>query len=72
MQTKIEYRKQFIGKQQQVLIDTINASVSKGYGEFYIPVKVNQKLQKNQLYTMQIVDIEEQGNEPCLLGKLID
>ncbi|MCG8580414.1 MAG: tRNA (N(6)-L-threonylcarbamoyladenosine(37)-C(2))-methylthiotransferase MtaB [Bacteroidales bacterium] len=70
-QAKLNYRQQFIGKQQQVLIDTIKDDYSKGYGEYYIPVKVNEKLAKNRLYNMQIVDIELNGEDPCLIAEVV-
>ncbi|WP_430814886.1 tRNA (N(6)-L-threonylcarbamoyladenosine(37)-C(2))-methylthiotransferase MtaB [Carboxylicivirga sp. RSCT41] len=69
-QAKLDYRKQFIGKQQEVLIDTIKGDFSKGYGEYYIPVKALSKLEKNKLYNMLIVAIELNGDEPCLIGEI--
>ncbi|MCU4157710.1 tRNA (N(6)-L-threonylcarbamoyladenosine(37)-C(2))-methylthiotransferase MtaB [Carboxylicivirga sp. A043] len=68
---KLNYRQQFVGKQQQVLIDTIKENYSKGYGEYYIPVKVMQGLEKNHLYTVRINGIEIEGDEPCLIGELL-
>jgi tRNA A37 methylthiotransferase MiaB len=69
-QAKLAYRRQFIGKQQQVLIDTIKNDYSKGYGEYYVPIKTKAKLEKNTFYTMHITGIETDGDEPCLIGEV--
>ena len=69
--SKNTYRQQFIGMEQQVLIDTIKDEYSKGYGEYYVPVKIKESLKKNQIYTVQIVGIEEKGDDPCLLGEIV-
>ncbi|WP_289053435.1 tRNA (N(6)-L-threonylcarbamoyladenosine(37)-C(2))-methylthiotransferase MtaB [Carboxylicivirga marina] len=69
---KIKYRKQFIGKTQQVLIDTVKDGYSKGYGEYYIPVKIAGKLKKNQLYNIQILDMENDSIDPCLRAKIVE
>jgi len=72
LEAKTDYRKQFIGLEQDVLIDTIKNDYSKGYGEYYVPVKINQQLQKNQLHKVRIVAIEDDGDDPCLIGEVIN
>lgn len=69
---KLSYREQFVGKTQEVLIDTIAKGHSKGYGEYYVPVKINGQLDKNKVYSVMIRGIESQGDEPILIGELND
>ncbi len=71
LESKIAFRKRFIGLEQEVLIDTINGNASKGYGQSYVPISILQKLQKNQLYKVRIIDIEKQGNDPLLIGEIV-
>ncbi|MBS2212412.1 tRNA (N(6)-L-threonylcarbamoyladenosine(37)-C(2))-methylthiotransferase MtaB [Carboxylicivirga mesophila] len=66
--SKINYRQQFVGDQLKVLVDTVKDGYSKGYGEYYVPVKINQVLERNKLYTVKITGIETWGEEPNLIG----
>lgn len=63
-----EYRKQFIGKSQKILIEKVEKEVAKGYGENYIPFKIknNGVLERNTFVDViaQELIIE---NEPVLL-----
>ncbi|TRX70302.1 tRNA (N(6)-L-threonylcarbamoyladenosine(37)-C(2))-methylthiotransferase MtaB [Carboxylicivirga sp. M1479] len=71
LHAKIKYRQQFIGQSLSVLIDTVKDDFSKGYGEYYVPVKINQKLEKNHLHTLTITGIETGGDDPCLIAERI-
>jgi len=70
-ETKYNYRKSFIGKTQQVLVEKINKNgFATGYGEHYIPVVIKAEgLTKNAFYEVQITGIEA-GEEPVLSGNL--
>ncbi len=72
LESKVAYRSQFIGQTQNVLIDTIKNGTSKGYSEYYVPVKLRGELNKNQLFKVEIIDIETSGDDPVLIGELLD
>jgi len=67
--TKLSYRKSFIGKTQNVLVEKIlKNGFATGYGENYIPVLIQQKgLNKNEFYKAQLSGIEIK-DEPILIG----
>ncbi len=71
-ETKYNYRKSFIGKTQQVLVEKINKQgFATGYGEHYIPVVIEEHgLNKNEFYQVKITAIEV-GEEPVLKASLI-
>lgn len=71
-ETKLNYRKQFIGKQQTVLAETIDKQgFAKGYGEHYIPVLIKVKnLIRNNFYKVKITGVEI-SEEPLLIGETI-
>jgi len=71
-ETKLKYRKGFIGKQQRVLIEKLNKQgFATGYGENYIPLVIeNTGLIRNEFYDVFISGIEA-GEEPVLKAKLI-
>jgi threonylcarbamoyladenosine tRNA methylthiotransferase MtaB len=71
-ETKYNYRKSFIGKTQQVLVEKINKKgFATGYGEHYIPVIIEDTgLKKNEFYKVNITGIED-GDEPVLRGTLL-
>ncbi len=71
-ETKLKYRKGFIGKQQRVLVEKINKQgFAIGYGEHYIPIVIeNTGLSRNEFYDVLISGIEA-GEEPVLKAKLI-
>jgi len=56
---KLDYRRKFIGKEQNVLIERINLKgEARGYGEHYIPVRIkNTSATKNTFYKVRIADI---------------
>jgi threonylcarbamoyladenosine tRNA methylthiotransferase MtaB len=68
---KLDYRRSFIGKTQTVLVEQFDKNgFATGYGEHYVPVKIEQKgLKKNEFYQAELHDIE-MDEEPVLLGKL--
>ena len=67
---KREYRSSFIGKLQTVIIEKSETEFSSGYGEHYIPVKINNEtLPKNSVEEVKIIGIED-GEDPWLIGVL--
>jgi threonylcarbamoyladenosine tRNA methylthiotransferase MtaB len=71
-ENKYNYRKSFIGKTQQVLVEKINKKgFATGYGEHYIPVVIEYTgLKKNEFYKVNITGIEG-GDEPVLRGTVL-
>lgn len=71
-ETRLNHRKKFIGKQQNVLVQIIlEDGTARGYGEHYIPVIINEKgLKTNCFYNVEIIELV-QKEEPTLIGKLI-
>lgn len=71
-ETKLTYRKSFIGQNQRVLVETYNKQgFAKGYGEHYIPILIKvPDLKKNNFYNVIITDIEIE-DEPVLIGEII-
>ncbi len=69
---KIEYQKSLKGTRQKVLIESLTQETGKGYGEYYVPVKVKgNKLSKNTFYDVIIDDIMLEGEESYLIGTLL-
>ncbi|PVX51084.1 threonylcarbamoyladenosine tRNA methylthiotransferase MtaB [Balneicella halophila] len=55
-----DYRKQFLGTQQKVLIERVHDDYATGYGEHFVPVKiVGKNLIHNTFYHVGITAIEE-------------
>ncbi|PKQ60338.1 tRNA (N(6)-L-threonylcarbamoyladenosine(37)-C(2))-methylthiotransferase MtaB [Labilibaculum filiforme] len=70
-ETKLNYRKSFIGYYQSVLVEKIDGEIAGGYGEHYIPVQFTGKeIQKNHFYQVKITGIEN-GSDPILIGELV-
>jgi len=68
--SKLQYRNEFIGSTQRVLVESIDGNIAKGYGEYYIPVQFEaENLKKNTFYDVLIngIDSEKDG---LLLGSL--
>ncbi len=63
-----EYRKQFIGKTQKVLIERVDKDYARGYGENYIPIKIKNdgSYQRNTFVDVIPKEIIAEG-EPILL-----
>jgi len=69
--SKLEYRSQFIGKTQRVLVENINGNIAKGYGEHYIPVQFESAdIKKNTFYNVLIKDIDKE-KDGLLIGNVI-
>jgi len=69
--SKLEYRSQFIGKTQRVLVENINGNIAKGYGEHYIPVQFeSDDIKKNTFYNVLIKDIDKE-KDGLLIGSVI-
>ncbi|WP_421919340.1 tRNA (N(6)-L-threonylcarbamoyladenosine(37)-C(2))-methylthiotransferase MtaB [Marinifilum sp.] len=70
-QVKKQYRCDFIGKVQTVLVEKTDGTNAKGYGEHYVPVEfIGSDLKKNHFYKLRIKDIST-GDEPVLIGEQI-
>jgi len=69
---KETYRQQFVGLQQTVLVEKIDKKgYAHGYSEYYVPVKFKAvDVEKNSLYTVHLISLEDGKGEPLLLGKL--
>jgi len=61
-ENKLKYRKQFIGKTQKVLIEKVKEQLSMGYGEHYIPVKINKQFSQNNIIEVKITEINIEDN----------
>ncbi|MFA8435998.1 MAG: MiaB/RimO family radical SAM methylthiotransferase [Marinifilaceae bacterium] len=67
---KLEYRKEFIGKKQCVLVEKIKDGIAYGYGEHYLPVMITGSgMEKNCFYNVLIREIDE-NEDPVLIGEL--
>ncbi|MCW0484996.1 tRNA (N(6)-L-threonylcarbamoyladenosine(37)-C(2))-methylthiotransferase MtaB [Gaoshiqia sediminis] len=71
-ENRSRYLSSFIGKEQTVLIETIDArGYATGYGEHYVPVRFKGKgLQKNTFQIVRITRIEGKGEQMRLVGEL--
>jgi threonylcarbamoyladenosine tRNA methylthiotransferase MtaB len=66
---RLKYRRQFVGKQQTVLIEKVDGVWAFGHGENYVPVKIkNNKLKRNRFYKVSIVEVDTNGDEPVLIA----
>lgn len=68
-ENKENYRRSFIGKIQQVLVEKIDEQgFARGYGEHYIPVKFKaENIERNAFYDVKIDRLEVE-DEPVLVG----
>ena len=65
---KRRYRSSLIGKTQIVLLEKIDGVSGTGYGELYVPVKVDgEGLRRNQFHEVKITGIED-GEDPAALA----
>lgn len=70
-ETKVSYRNNFIGKQQRVLVEKIQRNgFATGYGQHYIPIIIQDKgLKKNVFYDVLVEGIDMKA-EPIILGRM--
>ena len=67
---KRQYRSQFIGKTQSVIIEKVYGGIASGHSEHFIPVKIEAKsLKRGQQVEVEIIGIEE-GDDPGLIGEI--
>jgi len=73
-ETRLAYLSRFIGKEQTVLIESIDSKgFAKGYGEHYIPVRFKAGgLQKNTFHKVVLKRLEGKGEKSGLTGELTD
>jgi len=71
-QMKLEYRKQFIGKRQTLLVErTDSRGGARGYSEHYLPILVKgARLERNNFYRVRIVDILD-DKERTMLAEVV-
>lgn len=68
---KLQYRNQFIGKEQIVLVEKTDGENANGYGEHYVPVEFKgYELKKNHFYKVKITDINK-DIDPVLIGEQV-
>lgn len=67
-ENKIKYRRSLIGKKQTVLIEKVQKGVAKGYGEHYVPVRVEGEVPENTFKTVTITGLSDES-EPQLIGQ---
>ena len=69
---KIEYRKQFIGKEQTLLVERNKSKGgARGYGEHFIPIVVKGKqLEPNEFFKVRITEMLD-DKERTMLATLI-
>jgi len=66
-----EYREKLIGIKQTVIVEKVYAGVATGYGEHFVPVKIeDSSIKRGQKIVVEIIGIEE-GDEPNLLGRVL-
>ncbi|MGD9929060.1 MAG: tRNA (N(6)-L-threonylcarbamoyladenosine(37)-C(2))-methylthiotransferase MtaB [Mangrovibacterium sp.] len=67
-----KYLSSFIGQEQTVLIEAIDArGYASGYGQHYVPVRFKGKgLQKNTFQIVRITRLEGKGEQMRLVGEL--
>jgi threonylcarbamoyladenosine tRNA methylthiotransferase MtaB len=69
VELKHNYRKQWLGKTQNVLVEKNLFGTSYGYGENYLPVKFKDRGRlTNNFAAVKITNIEPNGDEPALIG----
>lgn len=71
-QNKQQYRKQFIGRNERVLIEKVSRSgIAKGYGEHYIPVEFHaQGAENNMFRNVNILGTGTESQDFILKGKM--
>lgn len=67
-ENKLSYRSRFIGKEQTVLIErNTKRGTSKGYGENYIPMEINNgTLQNNTFHRVRIITVADDKDKTAL------
>jgi threonylcarbamoyladenosine tRNA methylthiotransferase MtaB len=72
LETKQQYRQQFIGKQQTVLVEKVNRNgLAIGYGQHYVPVEfMPSHPGKNYFETVTIQDIIPDSRDVVLRGSI--
>ncbi len=73
-QNKQHYRKQFIGRNERVLIEKVSRSgIAKGYGEHYIPVEFHALGAENNMFrNVNILGTGSESQDFILKGKIKD
>ncbi len=68
---KRKYRSSLLGETQRVLTERTGEDHARGYGELFVPVRINGKeLARNNFYNVDITGIEE-GEDPSLLATVV-
>lgn len=67
---KLHYRRRFVGRNQRVLVERVDAkrTSGSGYGEHYLPVELRlPEVRHNEFYQVRLTALEG-GEEPTLIG----
>ncbi|MFO7657172.1 MAG: tRNA (N(6)-L-threonylcarbamoyladenosine(37)-C(2))-methylthiotransferase MtaB [Bacteroidales bacterium] len=65
---KLRYRQSLIGKKQTVLVEKVQKGIAKGYGEHYVPVKIEGEVPENTFKTVTITGLSNES-DPHLTGQ---
>jgi len=69
LENRLAYLRTWIGKEQTVLTEKIRGKTGSGYGEHYIPVKIDLPgIKQNEFYRVVLTELQ-QRKEPVLTGK---
>ncbi|MBN1597676.1 MAG: tRNA (N(6)-L-threonylcarbamoyladenosine(37)-C(2))-methylthiotransferase MtaB [Bacteroidales bacterium] len=68
---KLTYRKSFIGDIQTVLTERRYKGITKGYGEHFIPVEIdNNSLERNSFYKVKVTDVLDDEERTILASPI--
>jgi len=71
LEAKKAFRSRFIGKTQKVLIESLDEEWASGYGEHYLPVKIqNNGLIQNTFVEVELMTLEG-GEDPFFYGRVL-
>ena len=61
-----------LGKQQRVLIEQVDQKgMARGYGEHYLPVKLQSSHKERNIFQRVLLDDLEYGDPPSMKGSAI-
>lgn len=66
-QNRLEYFNRMLGKKQIVLTEKSRLGLAKGYGEHFIPVHIDEKIQRNNFINVKLTGINK-TNDPVMMA----
>ncbi len=66
-QYRLEYFNRMLGKEQTVLTEKSRLGLAKGYGEHFIPVHIDEKIQRNNFVKVKLTGINK-TNDPVMIA----